>query len=410
MSEALNVLMIEDSEDDALLVLRELRRSGFELVWERVETAEALQAALTNHPWDLLISDNHLPGFDAPTALEILKQSHLDSPFIVVSGTIGEALAVKLMKAGANDYLIKGNLARLPEAVRREVRDAQIRAERQKATRELDRTKERLQLALEGAGMGSWDWSVQTDALTLNERWAEILGYRLQELEPISIETWWHYTHPEDLQRALAATEQHFQGETPTYECELRMRHRSGYWLWVLDKGKVVEWDEAGKPLRMVGTHLDIHDRKQAELRLELQNLVLGQVAKAEPLSEIFDTLVRAAEDQLDGSLCSILLCDREGHLHCGAAPNLPDAYNQAIDGISIGEAVGSCGTAAFRRELVVVSDLATDPLWQNYKELALAHGLRACWSMPVIASDGSVLATFAVYYREIYRPQDREL
>ncbi len=90
MSEPLSVLMVEDSEDDALLVMRELRRSGFSPTWERVQTAATLQAALTCQHWDLIISDYRLPGFDAPSALEVVKQSQLDLPFIVVSGTIGE--------------------------------------------------------------------------------------------------------------------------------------------------------------------------------------------------------------------------------------------------------------------------------------------------------------------------------
>ncbi|MFM7600364.1 MAG: GAF domain-containing protein, partial [Pseudanabaena sp.] len=89
---------------------------------------------------------------------------------------------------------------------------------------------------------------------------------------------------------------------------------------------------------------------------------------------------------------------------------NLPDAYNQAIEGMSIGEKAGSCGTAAFRKEPVIVSDITTNPLWQDFKELALAHGLGSCWSFPAIASDGSVLATFAVYHRDIHHPEPQEL
>ena len=275
MSEPLTVLMIEDSEDDALLVLRELQRDGFDITWERVETAEALGRTLSSGGWDVIISDYRLPKFDAPAALKIVKQSHPDLPFIVVSGTVGEASAVALMKAGAHDYLMKDSLTRLPEAVRREVREAQIRLERRQATLELDRTKERLQLAIEGSGIGLWDWSVQTGALTLNERWAEIIGYTLQELEPISVETWRHYTHPEDLPKATVALEQHFCKETQVYECELRMHHKSGRWVWVLARGKVVDWDAAGNSLRLLGTHLDITDRKLAEVTLKQLNQAL---------------------------------------------------------------------------------------------------------------------------------------
>jgi PAS domain S-box-containing protein len=308
MSDSLHVLMVEDSEDDALLILRELRRNGFNVIWERVETAEALRLALQNQHWDVILSDYNLPGFNAPMALEIVQQSRLNLPFIVVSGTIGETSAVELMKAGAHDYLMKGNLTRLPEAIRRELREAQVRLERQQAKAVLDQTKERLQLALEGSGIGLWDWSVPTGVVTLNDRWAEMIGYSLSELEPISIQTWRHYTHPDDLQKATVALEQHFRQVTQVYECELRMRHKLGMWVWVLARGKVVEWDAAGTPLRMTGTHLDINDRKQAELRLALQHSVLERIARAQPLPEILELLVCGAEEQLDGGLCSVLL------------------------------------------------------------------------------------------------------
>lgn len=129
MNEPLNVLIIEDSEVDATLVLRELRRGGFNPIWERVQTAQELQAALNSRIWDIILSDYRLPGFNAPAALEIIKRSQKDIPFILVSGTIGEVSAVEMMKAGAHDYVMKDNLNRLPEAARREIRDARVRAE-----------------------------------------------------------------------------------------------------------------------------------------------------------------------------------------------------------------------------------------------------------------------------------------
>ncbi|MFN5815224.1 MAG: response regulator, partial [Pseudanabaena sp.] len=144
MSDTVNVLIIEDSEDDAILIVRSLRQSGFVLTWERVQTVEELNQALTNRTWDVIISDYNLPKMNAPMALEIVKQSQLDLPFIVVSGTIGETLAVDLMRAGANDYLMKGSLARLAEAVRREIREFKMRQERQQASLELELTKQRL--------------------------------------------------------------------------------------------------------------------------------------------------------------------------------------------------------------------------------------------------------------------------
>lgn len=268
MADPLSVLLVEDSEDDALLVLRSLRRGGFEPTWQRVQTAEALRATLLAQAWDVIISDYSLPGFNAPAALAIVKQSQRDLPFIVVSGTIGETLAVALMRAGAHDYLMKDNLVRLSEAVRREMREAQMRTERQQAELELKRATERLQLAIEGSGIGLWDWYVQTGAAVFNNRWAEIIGYNLSELEPTSLKTWTEHAHPEDWVKSQQALERHFQGLAPIYECEMRMRHRSGEWIWTLERGKVVEWDEAGNPLRLSGTHLDITSRKRTEAQI----------------------------------------------------------------------------------------------------------------------------------------------
>ncbi|MDZ8226686.1 EAL domain-containing protein [Nostoc sp. ChiVER01] len=133
MSEPLNVLMVEDSETDAMLIIRELRCGGFNPIWQRIQTVGELHTALNSSTWDIIISDYRLPDFNASMALEIAQQSQKDIPFILVSGTIGEVSAVEMMKAGAHDYVMKDNLNRLPVAVRRELRDAQVRVERKQA-------------------------------------------------------------------------------------------------------------------------------------------------------------------------------------------------------------------------------------------------------------------------------------
>lgn len=133
MSKPLNVMLIEDSEDDALLLIRELRRGGYEPAFERVETPEFMRAALERRQWDLIISDYVLPKFSGMAALAMLKESGTDLPFIIVSGNIGEDIAVGAMKAGAHDYILKGNMTRLVPAVERELREARIRRERRQA-------------------------------------------------------------------------------------------------------------------------------------------------------------------------------------------------------------------------------------------------------------------------------------
>ena len=146
MSKPFRVLIVEDSEDDALLLLRELRRGGLEPEFQRVETVEAMTRALTGGEWDLVISDYSMPYFSGVAALEVLKKSGLDIPFIVVSGTIGEDLAVAAMKAGAHDYIMKGNLQRLNPSIERELREAESRRQRTHAEDAARRNLERIKI------------------------------------------------------------------------------------------------------------------------------------------------------------------------------------------------------------------------------------------------------------------------
>ena len=150
----------------------------------------------------------------------------------------------------------------------------------------------------------------------------------------------------------------------------------------------------------------DISQRKRREALLAGENRVLEMVAKGDSLSDILENLCLLVEEQSSGVLASILLMDANGRqLRHGAAPNLPKAYTEAIDGAFIGPSVGSCGTAAYRAEQVIVSDIATDPLWDAFRDLALSHSLLACWSTPIFSSEGKVIGTFAMYYREPRSP-----
>ncbi|MDX1546779.1 MAG: PAS domain S-box protein [Rhodothermales bacterium] len=151
----------------------------------------------------------------------------------------------------------------------------------------------------------------------------------------------------------------------------------------------------------------ELAERKRAEALVSGQKQALELIAQGQPLAAVLEQLVTVIEEQAPGEiLASILLLDEDGrHLRHGAAPSLPDAYNQAIDGVEIGDQVGSCGTAAFRGEPVVVVDIAEDPLWKDFKDLALEHDLRACWSTPILATQGDVLGTFALYYRHPTEP-----
>jgi len=140
--------------------------------------------------------------------------------------------------------------------------------ERKRAEAELLQQKQRLSEVIWGTNVGTWEWNVQTGETLFNQRWAEIVGYTLDELAPISIDTWSRLVHPDDAIRSGELLTQCFNRESDTYTCEARMRHKNGEWVWVWDRGRVVEWTVDGKPLRMSGTHQEITERKRAETEL----------------------------------------------------------------------------------------------------------------------------------------------
>jgi signal transduction protein with GAF and PtsI domain len=150
-------------------------------------------------------------------------------------------------------------------------------------------------------------------------------------------------------------------------------------------------------------------EKKEEAFRLG-QSRILQRLAANAPLNEILERLVLLIEAQAPGMLCSVLLLSEDGdHVRHGAAPSLPPDYVAAIDGLQIGPRKGSCGTAIYRGEPVVVTDILNDPLWEDYRDLAAANGLRACWSTPILSGRGKVLGSFAMYYQEPRTPTGDE-
>jgi PAS domain S-box-containing protein len=146
---------------------------------------------------------------------------------------------------------------------------------RKKAETDLADQRQRLTNVIEGTGAGTWEWNVQTGETQYNETWANIIGYTLEELAPLSIQTWIDFAHPEDLEQSNQELEKCFRGETESYESECRMKHKDGRWVWVLDRGKVFSWTKDGKPLMMFGTHVDITEKKLREEEIKRTNLQL---------------------------------------------------------------------------------------------------------------------------------------
>jgi two-component system cell cycle sensor histidine kinase/response regulator CckA len=188
VSRPISVLVAEDSHDDAILLVRQLQRSGYDPTWERVQDAAAMRSALSKTSWDIVISDSSMPDFSAREALEVLTQVGLDIPFIIVSGTIGEEAAVAGMRAGASDFLLKGKLARLAPVVERELRESKARSERRKAEEDLRSSETRYRRLFESIPLPMWVFDLETlKFLAVNEAAVRHYGYTRSEFATMTL-------------------------------------------------------------------------------------------------------------------------------------------------------------------------------------------------------------------------------
>lgn len=247
----------------------------------------------------------------------------------------------------------------------------------------------------------------QGNALLMNKACEEALGVDFSAVKGDKIKQFF----PQDqLQRFLQRDQSVFAAHQPlayeeTFFSAKYGQNRTGYVV------KNPLYDEQGQPKYIIGSTVDITEQKQLQQQVdnELDMLKL-QVANA-PIERILEQFARSYEATFSGTMCSILLLDESGeHLRHCVAPSLPPAYCEAIDGVKIGMGVGSCGTAAYTAQPVLVADIASDPLWQDYVGLALSYGLASCWSIPIISSKGKVLGSFANYHAYPCSPQPVEL
>jgi len=255
---------------------------------------------------------------------------------------------------------------------------------------------------------GSWAWNPATGE---NRYWSEecfrLLGFDPKEGMP-PFETFVQRIHSDDrpivaekLERAVREREE--------YEAEYRIIHPGGVIRDVYAIGHPVV-GPSGDLVEIVGSAMDVTERKQAEALRDGESRILEMIARDAPLEAILEKLVLVVEAQFTDLLCSVLLLGEDGqHVLHGAAPSLPATYNDAIDGICIGPMAGSCGTAMYRKEPVIVTDILQDPLWEQYRDTAAQYGLRACWSTPILSHSGKALGSFAMYYREPRSPNPAE-
>jgi two-component system, NarL family, sensor histidine kinase UhpB len=271
----IRALLIEDSEDDAMLVLRELKRGGLEVQSHRVDTAPELEDALARGGWDVVLSDYMMPAFSGLHALTIVRAVDTDLPFIIVSGAVGEEVAVDAMKAGAHDYVMKSNLVRLVQAVRREIAESESRRRRKQVERQLVESEERLQLVVKATRDAVWDWNPVTGSSWVNQTFRDFLGV---PADANDIRAWWATRlHPDDSERVLGYF---FAGDGPrtSEEIEYRVRRADGAYAHVLDRWFVV-LDKTQRPVRLIGAIMDLTERKRIETELKDVNLRLKHLS-----------------------------------------------------------------------------------------------------------------------------------
>ncbi|MBD2325859.1 response regulator [Alkalinema sp. FACHB-956] len=317
MSSHLRVLVVEDSEDDTVLLLRELRRGGYRVDSVRVETAEEMQTILDLQPWDLVIADYTLPQFSAPDALKLLQQRQQDLPFIIVSGTIGEETAVAAMKAGAHDYITKGNLARLIPAVERELREAVERQKRHSAEQALRESEERFRQLAENI-VESVFWMadpVGQQFLYVSPNYRRIWGKPCQPDGGVDFLDWLAAIHPED--RYRIQTQFFTRSLAGTYDEEYRILHPDGTIHWIRDRGFPIN-NAHGEAYRLVGIAEDITDRKLAEEALRRSQRL-----------ESLGTLASGIAHDFNNILTPILAIAQLLHLKF---PNLDERTQQLLD------------------------------------------------------------------------------
>jgi PAS domain S-box-containing protein len=277
----LRVLLVEDLEDDALLLERSLRRAGYDITSERVDTAAALNAALDRRAWDIVIADYTLPEFNGLAALALVKERGLDVPFIIVSGSIGEDIAVGAMKAGALDYIMKNNLSRLIPAVERELREVEVRRARKRAEESLQENYQLMQAVFEGTSDVIYVKDREGRYVMINSAGARVFGRSPEEvigkkdLELFSPETACPIMERDS--QVLAS------GKTQTHEGALTTLGEMRTYL-----ATKAPWrDHQGNIIGIIGIARDITERKESEAQLQRQRDALYQSEKLATMGQL---------------------------------------------------------------------------------------------------------------------------
>jgi diguanylate cyclase (GGDEF)-like protein/PAS domain S-box-containing protein len=408
MKEPIRLLLTEDVAADAELEVRELKRAGLRVAHKVADTEDGFRRELREFKPDLILSDFSMPGFDGMLALAIAREEAPQTPFIFVSGTIGEEYAIRALKNGATDYVLKANLVRLPAAVERALEDAAAVRARRKAEAELATTQERLERALAVSGVSLWDNDVRSGSVFLSKEWSRMLGGAAQETR-LTPQELLALVHPDDEERVRALAVSLARGEIGDYEIEHRVRRQEGDWIWILSRGRVVERAADGGALRIVGTNVDIQQRKAVEQRLarlsrvrELFGAISSAIVRLKDRKELFGEFCRIAVARGGFVLARVVELDREGKAHIAANTEADSRlFQKMVDAYNADPASAPSLLAQALRggQPVVSNSIATDARVSN--RAALTHEGDYSLALLPILVEGRVAGTVALRARE---------
>ncbi|WP_350133441.1 EAL domain-containing protein [Nitrosomonas sp.] len=410
----LRVLYLEHNVFDIDLMRRHFVLHAPHIQMTAVSSVQDALALLPDDPmkqaaeFDALLIDFHLPSMDGLEFFQLLRyERKLNIPAILVTGQGSEIVAARALHLGVDDYLSKheGYLYEIVATLEKVQQQAELTRERLS----LKRTSQRLSylLAASPTILYGLKFSGETPCPNwVSENIERLLGYTQEEA--LAADWWRSHIHPDDREAALARWPMLLSEGQLTHD--YRFLHRSGRIVWILDELRLVR-DADGEPAEIVGAWLDISEHKRLELIRLAHQSASNLIIASQPLPVVLNDIAQRLEVINPGMLVSILLLDRHaGRLKHGAAPSLTDEYNAAVNQVMIGDGVGSCGTAAWRGEAVIVSDIDHHPYWQPFLELTRKANLHACWSIPFKDEAGSVLGTFAIYHRTPREPSPADL
>ena len=274
----------------------------------------------------------------------------------------------------------------------------------------LGNTEEHLQFLLEASHEGLWDWDIDTNTMKFSDIWCRSLGYEPNEVTS-NFSFYQSRVHPEDWPLVQQQLQAHLEGTTPIFECENRILMKSGDWRWNHNRGKVVDWDSLGRPIRMLGMGIDISEQKRNIERETLQRRILEQIVKGDSVAQLFHDLCIHIEQIVPSSICTAMLLDKNtGTLNVIAAPQAFETACAILNGTVPGEFSGACGAAAFTGEPVIITDTEQDPRWDGIREKARPLGIKACWSIPIFSDRNKPIGTFAISHTQIRQPSKFDL